>query len=441
MSIVQANFSTRARNGLRALRRDKSGNVMLLAGLAMPIMVGGVGLGVDTAQWYLWKRELQFATDQAALAGAYAKASGNSAWESRVINQVAQNKTVAAFAQVTAVTASNDGFGTNNAVDVTVEGAKDLPFSGMFLDDPFTMTVASKSVYTPPISSTTNRSCLTGLNTSGKAVEISGSTLVNIGCEIESLSTSSNSVDVSGSVTWGSSTMSITTKGGISGATVPSIVTQTTNSTTISNPFTGLTSPTSNGTATAATSCPSSGSRTLNPGTFSGLSLSCNTVLNAGIYVINGGTFSLNAASNIDGTAGVMFVLKNGAKLSWSGGTGNVDLRAPSAAQLTSWGKSTSLADMLVFSDPTTGSTEDQSLAGSTGSAYNMKLSGAIYIPRAKLNLSGRLTSSTTACVQLAGKYTVTTGGTYLSSLCPTGITPTYGSGGASTPAKIQLVA
>lgn len=61
------------RSFLRALRSDKSGNAALIVALGMPALIGGTGYAVDTAQWYTWKQELQFATDQAAIAGAYAQ--------------------------------------------------------------------------------------------------------------------------------------------------------------------------------------------------------------------------------------------------------------------------------------------------------------------------------------------------------------------------------
>ena len=52
-------FSRRA----RALCRNKSGNAMLMVALATPALIGGGGLAVDTAQWYMWKRELQHSVD------------------------------------------------------------------------------------------------------------------------------------------------------------------------------------------------------------------------------------------------------------------------------------------------------------------------------------------------------------------------------------------
>ena len=49
-----------------------SGNATLIVALGAPVLIGGAGLGVDLAQWYMWKGELQFAVDQAGVAGAWA---------------------------------------------------------------------------------------------------------------------------------------------------------------------------------------------------------------------------------------------------------------------------------------------------------------------------------------------------------------------------------
>jgi uncharacterized membrane protein len=62
------------RKKLAGLTGCTSGNATLIVALGMPMLIGGAGLGVDVAQWYMWKRELQFAVDQAAIAGAWARA-------------------------------------------------------------------------------------------------------------------------------------------------------------------------------------------------------------------------------------------------------------------------------------------------------------------------------------------------------------------------------
>lgn len=67
------------RRKLGQLKANTSGNATLLVALGMPVLIGGSGLAVDTAEWYMWKRELQFAVDQAALAGAWARSDSDTA--------------------------------------------------------------------------------------------------------------------------------------------------------------------------------------------------------------------------------------------------------------------------------------------------------------------------------------------------------------------------
>ena len=41
-----------------AVRRDASGNVLVIVAIGTTSLVGAAGIGVDTVQWYLWKRQL-----------------------------------------------------------------------------------------------------------------------------------------------------------------------------------------------------------------------------------------------------------------------------------------------------------------------------------------------------------------------------------------------
>jgi Flp pilus assembly protein TadG len=61
---------------LKKLWRDRGGNALVMAGAALPLIIGSAGLATDTIQWVLWKRELQRLADSSALAGAYAKKTG-----------------------------------------------------------------------------------------------------------------------------------------------------------------------------------------------------------------------------------------------------------------------------------------------------------------------------------------------------------------------------
>ena len=64
---------------IRKLVKDRRGNVLAIAAVALPLGVGAAGLATDTIQWTLWKRQLQRAADSAAIAGVYDRSSANGA--------------------------------------------------------------------------------------------------------------------------------------------------------------------------------------------------------------------------------------------------------------------------------------------------------------------------------------------------------------------------
>ena len=61
---------------LHAWRQDRRGNVALIAALAMPVVLGSLGLGAEVASWYGGKRLLQNAADSAATAAATNASAG-----------------------------------------------------------------------------------------------------------------------------------------------------------------------------------------------------------------------------------------------------------------------------------------------------------------------------------------------------------------------------
>ena len=69
---------------LRSLWRNERGNIALLSALAMPVVLGSLGLGAEVASWYSGKRSLQNAADSAAIAAA-TNASGTYVDEARAV--------------------------------------------------------------------------------------------------------------------------------------------------------------------------------------------------------------------------------------------------------------------------------------------------------------------------------------------------------------------
>ncbi|HEY2358689.1 MAG TPA: pilus assembly protein TadG-related protein [Phenylobacterium sp.] len=66
-------FSLRA--SLRRFLRSKRGNVAIMAALSLPALVGSLGLGAETATWYVNTKQMQNAADAAAIAAATNAAS------------------------------------------------------------------------------------------------------------------------------------------------------------------------------------------------------------------------------------------------------------------------------------------------------------------------------------------------------------------------------
>ncbi len=238
------------------LARSRSGNATLLLALGMPMLVGGAGLGVDTAQWYLWKRELQFAVDQAAIAGAWAKAAdqGNTTYVTRALQEYHANAAlVAGFDIEPSVTLANYDGGTSNSVLVTGSATRALPFSSLLTGSSVTVAVRAQAIYEP---GATYRPCLTALSrTDANAVLFNGNVDIYAPCGISSLSNHANSVTKLGNS--GSVTVNfIVTAGNISDAHGHfSAKDRVINSGDLYDPYEGLTPP--NNPTQRSLSCPS----------------------------------------------------------------------------------------------------------------------------------------------------------------------------------------
>src|SRR6185295_13680356 len=69
----------RAGQTFSKLAKENNGGAALLVAFAAPVVIGGLGLGVDTASWYGDKKKLQQVADAAALGGARMLGAGQSA--------------------------------------------------------------------------------------------------------------------------------------------------------------------------------------------------------------------------------------------------------------------------------------------------------------------------------------------------------------------------
>lgn len=160
-----------------------------------------------------------------------------------------------------------------------------------------------------------------------------------------------------------------------------------------SDPLAGTPSPCTQGyscTGGSALSVPSSGG-TINPGTYSSISINGGTVtFNPGIYIITGtpgGAGCPNDCLVIPGNAtisgsGVMFYFMNDATIDMTG-TPTINLSPPTSG---------TYAGILMFQDPNDTSTvapNGPRLGGNSGSSFT----GALYFPTAQVTFFGNNTS------------------------------------------------
>lgn len=139
---------------------SRDGNIAVLSGLALPIMIGFAGLAVEVNYWYLEKRKMQEAVDSAAIAAAYEYRNDTSVTQANMD-----------LAATNAITKS--GFASPTLVDVNQPPSSGLFAPGASLADPAAVEVILSDTYSTQFAS------IFGLDTidvSVRAVAVEGGT-------------------------------------------------------------------------------------------------------------------------------------------------------------------------------------------------------------------------------------------------------------------------
>ncbi len=190
----------------KRLRRNASGNALIIVSAGMPALIGGAGFAVDMSQWYMWKSELQYAVDQAAIAGAYARTSSETEadYATRAGQEYAANLSTLSEANGFVVSdptvrLENWATGTGNSVVVSASVTKALPFSSFLTGSATTVRVISQAAFEKGV---TYSSCLIAVDPDATgAVTIGGSAKFIAGCGIAALSDADEAISVDGSPT------------------------------------------------------------------------------------------------------------------------------------------------------------------------------------------------------------------------------------------------
>ena len=418
---------------LGELRRGKRGNATMLTALALPALIGASGYGVDTAQWYMWKRELQHSVDQAALGGAWARSYSPSAnYQTRALQEFNANQAITAqFAATPSVSLTSYSGGTNNSVLVTVTATRRLPFSGYLFNKAATISVSAQASFAP---GGTYSACLVSLKETGTAFTVGGNATVIANCGLGALSCDPNAIVIDGSASV--TTTSIVTCGT---ASVPAnLQSQVTNNASgLEDVYADWEVPAPTGSTPGRSyNCVGNGNNaiaSLQPGRYTGgLTASCNTTFAPGIYFFDGGTVDLTTNANVIGN-NVLFVLMNNAKIKLGGqGNGSLQLSPMTQAQLETLGfdatQATRLSKMLIMQDDSTTEPVDIVMNGNA----SVTMSGILYLPKGNVTVNGNASSSSNLCFQISSYTLHVSGSAYLQTLCNANQTSSIGNSAAT---------
>ncbi|GMN01423.1 pilus assembly protein TadG-related protein [Erythrobacter sp. MTPC3] len=419
---------------LTKLRTNRSGNALIIVATGLPVLIGGAGFAVDTAQWYMWKRELQYAVDQAAYAGAFAKSNPDAEafYQERAKQEYDANVSqVEGFDTVPVIQVQDYAGGSQNSVLVTSTATKSLPFSS-FLMNGGAATIratAQASFQAGGVFS----ACLISLRDDGTGTAIGGNSTVNAQCGLAALSCSEDAIVIDSNATV--NTDSIAACGTIDAVNNEDVATEGVRG--LFDAYAQLDPPEND--TPRDNKCSGKGQNkqaSLLPGTYEGLVVKCKTVLASGIYVIDGGTLDLTGNYDVTGN-GVMFVLKNGAniKLGGSGNGNKLNLTPMDAADFAGGpyaGQADDYSDILVFEHRDNDSSQSHIFNGNSDSL----IEGLIYLPDGDMRVNG--TANVAAqCLQISAYTIDVRGGAFLETLCPTDDTTEAG----NTVADVRLVA
>ena len=310
---------------LARLLRDEAGSWLISMSLMLPVLIGVAGLGTEGGMLFYQHRSLQSAADAAAYSAAIAYSYSTSA---DITTQAKATVASYGFALGTGtnqanVAATATTFATLPAVQVTISRPQSAIFSSIF----FSVLYNSVSA-TAVLDSSMSGGCVlalgqnptTGNNDEPSAIQLQGNPTINTrNCGVSTDSTDCTQgsvyVELGGNATINAGSVSSAgciSLSGNSSINLPGGGAYTQNDGALSNPYAGMTIPSSP--APPCVNQPPGSSITISPARYCGLNADhINITLQAGIYILdsNGSsntTLVVNNATLTDNGAGATLV-------------------------------------------------------------------------------------------------------------------------------------
>ncbi len=387
---------------------DRSGAYTVATALSLPALVGVLGLGAEASMNYMKHAALQTAADSAAFSAANALAGGAGDL-SLEANGVAGTYGFVNGRDTVVVTVNNPPAsgaytGDAKAVEVRINLAEPRFFTRIFSAQ--SVLVAARAV---AIAAKAGSGCVLALNkTASGAVSGKGTTNIALnGCSLIANSSNASAISMVGNSAL--SAASVSTVGGVSGA---DHITTTdglrTGARAVADPYSRLTVPAYSG--CTQTNFTGKGKQTIGPGVYCGgmkINAGANLTLDPGVYIIDGGSFSVNGNATVTGD-GVTLVLTSSSGSGYATATINggatINLTAPTSGQM---------EGIALYADRNAPSGTALKLNG--GSTQNFE--GAIYAPTGEIMYAGGAMNNNT-CLQLVADTITFTGNSGLANNC-----------------------
>lgn len=379
---------------LRALWHDRRGAYSIVTALMMPLLVGFVGFGTEVGLWFFDHQKMQGAADAAAYSAGLAYNLGNTSGFQTEAKAVAAQYGFIDGSGGTTVTVnqpptSGSHTATPGAVEVVVQQPQQRLFSAVLASSAVDIAARAVAVGSP------GTGCVLSLDrTASVDISAKGTPQVDLnGCSMYDNSNSSTALTDTGNATI--SALSVSVVGGVSGSV--HITTQqgiTTGAPPMADPYANVTVPPYTPTCT-----PPSGP-TLSPGVYCGLTIQSNVTLNPGLYIIDGGSFTMNAQANLSGS-GVTILLTSHTGTNYPSVTinGGASLNLSAASNATTGPAGfQALQGIVMYMDRNAPVGTSVKLNGGSSQSFN----GAIYLPTAAVTFTGG-SNTNSGCLQLIG--------------------------------------
>jgi Flp pilus assembly protein TadG len=379
------------------MRKNQTGQVLVSTALALVVLLGFSGLGIDMGVLRYKKRLQQTAADGAAIAGAtnlnyggVTTGAQNAASANGFADSSGATGCPAAVGCVTVTVnnppATGPHAGNNKYVEAIVTAVQPTYFVRIF--GVSRESVVARAVATN-VSGGANSGCLFTLGSPASSIEginINGNATLNAPtCGIVdngNFNTKGNALTVSAGTFGTAGDWKKSGPGGTVTCTDAPTSCPSIDMPATGDPLAYLTPPCSP--CTGGTALSTNSNMTINPGTYSSISIGpANVVFSPGTYIINGaGGLSIGANATVSGT-GVTFYLTNNATVSMVG-TPTLQFTAPTSGQY---------AGILFYQDPN--DTVGPSFGGNSSTFYD----GVLYFPKSQVTFFGNSTIGDVAIV------------------------------------------